>query len=129
MRIVEDAAQCQGATRHGHAAGSRPWPALALSPPPASTPVRTSVPTATPAPRSTNSPELADLIRLIREHGSPRKYVHEVVGVNSRMDTLQAVVLSVKVLPGGLERGQAPGRGPVRRRARRTKRREQAAHA
>ena len=34
---------------------------------------------------------------MIRDHGSPRKYEHEVVGVNSRLDTLQAVVLSAKL--------------------------------
>ena len=34
---------------------------------------------------------------MIRNHGSAQKYEHEVVGVNSRLDTLQAVVLSAKL--------------------------------
>jgi dTDP-4-amino-4,6-dideoxygalactose transaminase len=36
-------------------------------------------------------------MRIIRDHGSPAKYRHEVLGVNSRLDTLQAVVLSAKL--------------------------------
>ena len=34
---------------------------------------------------------------MIRDHGSQRKYEHEVIGLNSRLDTLQAVVLSAKL--------------------------------
>ena len=34
---------------------------------------------------------------MIRDHGSRRKYEHEIYGFNSRMDTLQAVVLSAKL--------------------------------
>jgi dTDP-4-amino-4,6-dideoxygalactose transaminase len=36
-------------------------------------------------------------MRVIRDHGSTAKYQHEIVGVNSRLDTLQAVVLSAKL--------------------------------
>jgi len=45
----------------------------------------------------TNSDELADQIRMIVNHGSKVKYYHEVLGVNSRLDTLQAAVLNVKL--------------------------------
>jgi dTDP-4-amino-4,6-dideoxygalactose transaminase len=45
----------------------------------------------------TGSAEAAAKMRMIRDHGSPRKYEHEVFGFNSRMDTLQAVVLSAKL--------------------------------
>lgn len=45
----------------------------------------------------TGSDRLAARMRMIRDHGSPRKYEHEVLGVNSRLDTLQAVVLSAKL--------------------------------
>ncbi|GAA3884316.1 DegT/DnrJ/EryC1/StrS family aminotransferase [Saccharothrix violaceirubra] len=45
----------------------------------------------------TKSDELAAAVRLLREHGSPRKYEHSVLGFNSRLDTLQAVVLSAKL--------------------------------
>jgi len=45
----------------------------------------------------TASSDLAARMRLIRDHGSRRKYEHEICGLNSRMDTLQAVVLSAKL--------------------------------
>ena len=35
--------------------------------------------------------------RLIANHGSARKYVHDVIGMNSRLDTIQAVVLNAKL--------------------------------
>lgn len=45
----------------------------------------------------TNDEQLAAKIRLLRDHGSSRKYEHERVGYNSRLDSLQAAVLSVKL--------------------------------
>lgn len=45
----------------------------------------------------TNDEALADRLRMIANHGQRKKYVHELVGVNSRLDTLQAAVLSVKL--------------------------------
>ncbi|MFE3779762.1 DegT/DnrJ/EryC1/StrS family aminotransferase [Amycolatopsis sp. NPDC059090] len=41
--------------------------------------------------------ELATRVRLLGAHGSPRKYEHPSLGFNSRLDTLQAVVLSAKL--------------------------------
>ncbi|GAA2418018.1 DegT/DnrJ/EryC1/StrS family aminotransferase [Actinomadura vinacea] len=45
----------------------------------------------------TGSAELARTVRLLRDHGGERKYRHEIVGFNSRLDTLQAVVLRAKL--------------------------------
>ncbi|MFB4316857.1 DegT/DnrJ/EryC1/StrS family aminotransferase [Actinomadura sp. 21ATH] len=45
----------------------------------------------------TGSAELARTVRLLRDHGSERKYRHEIIGFNSRLDTLQAVVLRAKL--------------------------------
>ena len=46
---------------------------------------------------TTNDDGLAKQLRILREHGSPAKYQHNAVGWNSRLDALQAAVLSVKL--------------------------------
>ncbi len=93
MAIVEDAAQSQGATRHG--ARRRPArPAVATSFYPgknlgaagdagAVTDRRPRARPAVPAASAT--------------HGSETKYDHEVLGFNSRLDAIQAVVLRAKL--------------------------------
>ncbi len=45
----------------------------------------------------TNGNEMADTLRSIKDHGQEKKYHHERVGVNSRLDTVQAAVLQVKL--------------------------------
>jgi dTDP-4-amino-4,6-dideoxygalactose transaminase len=45
----------------------------------------------------TNNAELADKIRVLRDHGQVRKYRHNLIGWNCRMDGIQAAVLSVKL--------------------------------
>ncbi len=45
----------------------------------------------------TNNKNLADKIRMLREHGSAKKYQHQYIGINGRLDTLQAAILLVKV--------------------------------
>jgi len=45
----------------------------------------------------TNSDELADTLRKLRVHGAGKTYIHKWVGYNSRLDTLQAAVLLVKL--------------------------------
>lgn len=45
----------------------------------------------------TNDETLAKRIKMICNHGSTVKYHHEVLGVNSRLDTLQAAILDVKL--------------------------------
>lgn len=46
---------------------------------------------------TTNDPDLAATARMIREHGSRVKYHHEVIGINSRLDALQAAILQIKL--------------------------------
>ena len=44
----------------------------------------------------TNNAKLAEKIRILRVHGSAERYYHSVIGMNSRLDELQAAVLCVK---------------------------------
>ena len=44
-----------------------------------------------------NDRQQADAIRLLRDHGSPLKYVHVVVGTNARLDAIQGAILSIKL--------------------------------
>jgi dTDP-4-amino-4,6-dideoxygalactose transaminase/GT2 family glycosyltransferase len=90
--IVEDAAQAQGARRNGvgagalgHAAATSFYPGKNLG---AYGDAGASL---------TKSPDIAARMRMIRDHGAERKYEHEILGFNSRMDALQAVVLSAKL--------------------------------
>ncbi len=45
----------------------------------------------------TNNNELATKLRKLANHGQSSKYYHEMIGVNSRLDTLQAAILDVKL--------------------------------
>ncbi|HKD67263.1 MAG TPA: DegT/DnrJ/EryC1/StrS family aminotransferase [Candidatus Binataceae bacterium] len=46
---------------------------------------------------TTSHPETAERIRVLREHGSRDKYTYETLGLNSRLDEIQAAVLGVKL--------------------------------
>jgi len=46
---------------------------------------------------TTNDAELAQKIRMLRDHGQNRKYFHEIEGYNGRLDAIQAGILTVKL--------------------------------
>jgi dTDP-4-amino-4,6-dideoxygalactose transaminase len=90
--VVEDAAQSQGARRRDKSAGSLGHVAATSFYPGKNLGAYGDAGAAL-----TDSDDLAARMRMIRDHGSRRKYEHDVIGLNSRLDTLQAVVLSAKL--------------------------------
>jgi UDP-2-acetamido-2-deoxy-ribo-hexuluronate aminotransferase len=45
----------------------------------------------------THDPVLAERIKMVANHGQVKKYVHKYIGVNSRLDTIQAAILNIKL--------------------------------
>lgn len=45
----------------------------------------------------TDSDEIAEKIRMISNHGQNKKYYHKLIGCNSRLDTIQAAILNIKL--------------------------------
>lgn len=46
---------------------------------------------------TTNDDELAAKIRIVANHGQTRRYYHDMIGVNSRLDSIQAAILDIKL--------------------------------
>lgn len=90
--VVEDAAQAQGARRDGRNAGI-----LGQAAATSFYPGKNLGAYGDAGAVLTSSSAVARRARMIRDHGSARKYEHEMPGFTSRMDTLQAVVLSAKL--------------------------------
>jgi len=92
LLVVEDAAQAHGATYRGRRCGSFGH-AAAFS----FYPGKNLGAYGDGGAVVTNDPDLADAVRKTRNYGSTVKYHHEVLGVNSRLDSIQAAVLNVKL--------------------------------
>ena len=90
--VVEDGAQCQGATQHGRGMGS--WGDAAGT---SFYPGKNLGAFGDAGGVLTDDEEVAHRVRLLANHGSDRKYEHPTLGFNSRLDTLQAVVLRAKL--------------------------------
>lgn len=90
--LVEDAAQSQGATHHGRGIGG-----VATIAATSFYPGKNLGAYGDGGAVVTNHADLADRVRLLGDHGSRTRYIHEAVGTNSRLDTLQAVVLRAKL--------------------------------
>lgn len=92
IHVVEDAAQSQGATRNGAVSGS-----IGTIAGTSFYPGKNLGAYGDAGAVTTNDEDLAARVRLLSQHGSAQKYVHSSLGFNSRLDTLQAVVLQAKL--------------------------------
>lgn len=92
IKIIEDAAQAHGAEYNGRRAGS--WGDAATF---SFYPAKNLGAYGDAGAVVTNNEEIATRARMLRDHGRTDKYLHEYIGVNSRLDTLQAAILGVKL--------------------------------
>jgi dTDP-4-amino-4,6-dideoxygalactose transaminase len=92
LRIVEDAAQAHGAHYNGHVCGSLGDVGCFSFYPGKNLGAYGDAGLVT-----TNDPAVAEHLRRLRNYGERRKYEHVIKAVNSRLDTLQAAFLSVKL--------------------------------
>jgi dTDP-4-amino-4,6-dideoxygalactose transaminase len=90
--IVEDAAQAIGAEWKGRGAGS-----LGVTAAFSFYPTKNLSAYGDAGIVTTSRPEMAEHMRRLRNHGSPRRYYHDEFGWNGRMDAIQAAVLRVKL--------------------------------
>lgn len=92
VAIVEDAAQAIGAEWSGRPAGS-----LGLAAAFSFYPTKNLSAYGDAGIVTATRPELAEHMRRLRNHGSPRRYYHDEFGWNGRLDAIQAAVLRVKL--------------------------------
>ena len=100
LKIIEDTAQAIGATYNGRKAGSiGDIGTLSFFP------SKNLGAFGDAGMVITNDRGIADKIKMLRVHGSAQRYIHSEIGMNSRLDNLQAAVLRVKLryLDGWLE--------------------------
>ncbi|HRR34279.1 MAG TPA: DegT/DnrJ/EryC1/StrS family aminotransferase [Kiritimatiellia bacterium] len=90
--VIEDCAQAHGADVLGRRVGS--WGAVGAF---SFYPTKNLGAFGDGGAIVTNDPELAKRVRMLRQYGWQRRYVSDVVGVNSRLDEIQAAVLTVKL--------------------------------
>src|SRR5215472_3372120 len=91
LAVVEDAAQAIGATYEGRQVGS-----FGLTGCFSFFPSKNLGCAGDGGMITTSDPALAEELRLLRTHGSRKKYHYEILGTNSRLDALQAAILRVK---------------------------------
>jgi dTDP-4-amino-4,6-dideoxygalactose transaminase len=92
LKVIEDTAQAMGASQNGHFAGTigdigtiSYFPSKNLGA------------YGDAGGLITNNDKLAETCALIANHGQAHKYEHHLIGLNSRMDSLQAAILNVKI--------------------------------
>jgi dTDP-4-amino-4,6-dideoxygalactose transaminase len=92
VALLEDVAQAQGATRNGRMAGG-----FGVASATSFYPSKNLGAYGDAGAVLTDSSDIALLVRALRDHGSLEKHDHPLLGTNSRLDTLQAVVLLAKL--------------------------------
>jgi len=92
LKLIEDAAQAWGAEWNGTKAGGL-GDTAAFS----FYPTKNLSAAGDAGMVTTNSDELAERVRMLRQHGMRRRYHHDEVGWNARMDGFQGAILSVKL--------------------------------
>jgi dTDP-4-amino-4,6-dideoxygalactose transaminase len=92
LKVIEDAAQAQGAQYKGLRVGS-----LGDAAGHSFYPTKNLGAFGDAGAVTTNDARLAERIRILRNYGSEKRYYNEVKGVNSRLDELQAALLRVKL--------------------------------
>jgi dTDP-4-amino-4,6-dideoxygalactose transaminase len=92
LRVIEDCAQAHGARYHGKPVGS--WGDLGAF---SFYPTKNLGTFGDAGAVTTNDPDLAERVRLLRQHGWQTRYVSSLKGLNSRLDELQAAILRVKL--------------------------------
>jgi dTDP-4-amino-4,6-dideoxygalactose transaminase len=92
VHLIEDAAQAHGASYHGQKVGG-----LGTAAGFSFYPTKNLGALGDGGAVVTSDAALAKRIRLLRNYGSEKKYEHQVAGCNSRLDELQAAILSVKL--------------------------------
>ena len=92
VRVVEDAAQAAGAKWNGKLAGS--WGAASAF---SFYPTKNLSAFGDAGALTTNDPGVAEHARSLRNHGGKQRYYHDEIGANSRLDSIQAAVLRVKM--------------------------------
>ena len=92
LKVLEDACQAHGARWHGRPAGSL-GDAAAFS----FYPGKNLGAYGDGGAVVTNDPDVDERLRLDRQYGQRVKYVHDSLGMNSRLDTLQAAILRIKL--------------------------------
>ena len=92
LPVIEDACQAHGAMYKGRTAGS-----MGVAGCFSFYPTKNLGAFGEAGALVTSDDKLADKVRMLRDHGQSRKYEHKYIGWNSRMDGIQAAVLSVKL--------------------------------
>jgi dTDP-4-amino-4,6-dideoxygalactose transaminase len=92
LKLIEDAAQAWGAELNGVKAGAL-GDAAAFS----FYPTKNLSAAGDAGMVATNSDELAERARMLRQHGMRRRYYHDELGWNTRMDGIQGAILGVKL--------------------------------